>query len=290
MSPNTCTATTMHCCLNLKILQPPADLTKQQEQRPNLRHDNKMLKKWRPKSTRTVLTPDSSSHHETSHDAAKRRKTRHSTETSLAPASQRTNETTKIIPERSPPDLGSGISRYHLHSSASRNEAKQQPVWQDHSSCAGEKSDEEAILDVLGDQPDIGTSPLCHHCKYIFDNWSKWIDNEDFRYPHYENRFQLIDSAKNGCSLCYQFCRNEFEGRYKDWRFREEGVAGVLVVREENYGSRKDLISMTLALKAFSGPGNPPVDGLYEFDEFEVDMTPAVPIGEQIQLLTSLNG
>jgi hypothetical protein len=214
----------------------------------------------------------------------------------MAPASQRTNDTTIDVPEQSLPSLESGISRYHLRSGVSRKgssvvEARQQPVWPDHSSREGDKIDEkEAIFDIMGDERNISTSALCHHCQYMFDNWSKWAEDKEYRYPQYENRFQLIDSAKNGCSLCYQFCRNEFEGRYKDWRFREEGVAGVLVVREENYGSRKDLISMTLALKAFSGPGNPPVDGLYEFDEFEVDMTPAVPIGEQIQLLTSLNG
>jgi hypothetical protein len=220
-----------------------------------------MLKKKMSKSTRAFLQPDSSSHHETSRGDAKRRKTRHSTETSPAPASQRTNETTKIIPEGSPPDLGSGISRYHLRSSASRNEAKQQPVWQDHSSCEGEKSDdEEASFDIMGDQRNISTSPLCHHCQYIFDNWSKWTDDKKFRYPHYENRFQLIDSAKNGCSLCYQFCRNELVPRYGIGNGRQGDFAGVWVRSHGDFDSRmKDSIYITL-----------------QFDEFEVDMTPSV--------------
>lgn len=242
-----------------------------------------MPNKKMPKSTRAFLQPDSSSHREMSRDDAKRRKTNHSTETSLAPASQRTNETTKIIPEGSPPDLGPRISRYDLRSSASRNEAKQQPVQQDHSSCEGEKSDdEEASFNIMGDQRNSSTSPLCHHCQYIFDNWSKWTDDKKFRYPHYENRPQLIDSAKNGCSLCYQFCRNWFEGQ-PGWRLnRKGGVAGVGV--EEDFIHRREAkdsrpIILNLAFKMFSGSGNLIVD---QFDEFEVDMIPAVPLGEEI--------
>jgi hypothetical protein len=205
-------------------------VTKNRQQSPNPRHNHKIPKKKMPKSTRAFLQPDSSSHREMSRDDVKRRKTRHSTQTSMAPASQRTNETTKIIPEGSPPNLGSGISRYHWRSSVSRNEAKQQPVQQDHSSCEGEKSDdEEASFDIMGGQRNISTSPLCHHCQYMFDNWSKWIDDVDFRYPHYENKIQLEDSAKNGCSLCYQFCRNNFEGRFA-WR-RKGGGVGVGVAR-----------------------------------------------------------
>ena len=242
-----------------------------------------MPNKKMPKSTRAFLQPDSSSHREMSRDDAKRRKTNHSTETSLAPASQRTNETTKIIPEGSPPDLGPRISRYDLRSSASRNEAKQQPVQQGHSSCEGEKSDdEEASFDIMGDQRNISTSPLCHHCQNIFDNWSKWADDNDFRYPHYENKIQLKDSAKNGCSLCYQFCRNNFEGQLGLRRNRNGGVAGVkvkqgFIPRRNAKDSRS--IYLNLAFKIFSGSGNLIVD---QFDEFEVDMIPAVPLGEEI--------
>jgi hypothetical protein len=242
-----------------------------------------MPNKKMPKSTRAFLQPDSSSHREMSRDDAKRRKTSHSTETSLAPASQRTNETTKIISEGSPPDLGSGISRYGGHSHASSNEAKQQPVQQDNSSCEGEKSDdEEASFNIMGDQRNSSTSPLCHHCQYMFDNWSKWADDKDFHYPHYENKIQLEDSAKNGCSLCYQFCPNNFEGQLRLWRNRKGGVAGVKV--KQGFIPRRDTkdsrpIYLNLAFKMFSGSGNLIVD---QFDEYYVDMIPAVPLGEEI--------
>jgi hypothetical protein len=263
-------------------------ITKNRQQHLHPRHNKKMPKKKMPKSTRAFLQPDSSSHREMSRDVAKRRKTSRSAETIMTPASQRTNETTNDDPERSPPNFGSGIARYHLRSGASRKgssvvDAKQQPVWQEHSSREGEKSDEEeGIFDIKGDQLNISTSPLCHHCRYIFDNWSKWTDNKYFCYPHYENRFQLIDSAKNGCSLCYQFCRNRFEGQPGRGRNREGGVAGVrleedFIHKMEAKESRR--IALTLSFKMFSGSGNLIVD---QFDEFEVDMIPAVPRGEEI--------
>jgi hypothetical protein len=174
------TCTGSHDHVRLPQPQDPAIqhryVTKNRQQRPNLRHNNKIPKKKMPKSTRAFLQPDSSSHREMSRDDAKRRKTSHSTQTSMPPASQRTNGTRNEIPQKIPSNLGSGKSRYHLRSSSSRKDssvvdAKQQPVWQDHSSREGEKADDdEATFDTVGDQRDISTSPLCHHCRYIFDN------------------------------------------------------------------------------------------------------------------------
>jgi hypothetical protein len=240
-----------------------------------------------PKAKRAFLQPESSSHSEISWGDAKRRKTGHSTETSMEPASQRTNGTKNEIPEKGPSSLGSRIARYHLRSSSSRKDstvmdARQQPVGQDHSSLEGEASNgEEGIFDMKGDQNNISISPLCHYCRYMIDNWSKWIDDEDFRYPHYENHFQLIDSAKNGCSLCYQFCRNYLEGEPAVLWFREGNVAGVWV-RHAIMGRPGTHIVLALGIK-ISGPDSD------KWHEILVDMTPAVPLGEQVQLLMPLN-
>jgi hypothetical protein len=225
-----------------------------------------MAKRGRPKSTRSVRAPDSSSHHETSHVVAKRRKTHRSTiNNSMASASERTNETINNIPEPSQtsrPDMAFRKSRYHLRNAApvqgsSVADAREQPVPRDDSSF---EDDEEAISDMMGDQRDTNNSTLCHHCQYIFDNWSKWTDDKDYCYPHYDNEFQLMGSAKNGCSLCYQFCRNELVPRYGKVNGRYGGFAGARVRSWEKHYQKKGSTRISL-----------------QFDKFEVDMIPSVP-------------
>lgn len=52
-------------------------------------------------------------------------------------------------------------------------------------------------------------SHLCQECRRIFDHWDDVLEDEySARFPHCENIFALIESARNGCYLCSQFLRN----------------------------------------------------------------------------------
>jgi hypothetical protein len=235
-----------------------------------------------PNSTRAILTSDDSSYHETFQNAPKRRKT---------PTSQYQNGMTNEPLDQNPANLRPGIARYCLRSSGSRKDspvvqAEQQSVGQDHPSRVRDNTDDdESIPAIIGDQCNGSTSPLCHHCQDMFDNWSKWIDDEDFRFPHYDDQFQLIDSARRGCTLCYQFCRGRFEGHNEDrmrmLRNRQSPFPGVSVTKAESFiDEAKGVIRLRLAFKSIFIPTNFMVNDPDE-DDPEVDMTPDVTLGEQ---------
>jgi hypothetical protein len=73
---------------------------------------------------------------------------------------------------------------------------------------AENERDDASLFQVICNQGDGTTSELCHHCQWIIDHWSKYLEDEEFNFPHYEDTFQLENAAIGGCALCYQFWRH----------------------------------------------------------------------------------
>ncbi|KAF2787707.1 HET-domain-containing protein [Melanomma pulvis-pyrius CBS 109.77] len=60
----------------------------------------------------------------------------------------------------------------------------------------------------IGDLGDGTISDLCHHCQWMVNNWSKYLDDPEFKFPHHEDILHLEKAALGGCALCYQFWRS----------------------------------------------------------------------------------
>jgi hypothetical protein len=123
----------------------------------------------------------------------------------------------------------------------------------------GESEDDASVFEFTGERGDGTTSRLCSHCKWMLENWAehendllnnqRWNQySEPYRFPHYENIFQLKDSAID-CSLCYQFWRSgvhELQDARVAAKMRRGGYKGIGVRVFESHTSQKTNLSLRL--------------------------------------------
>jgi hypothetical protein len=166
-----------------------------------------------------------------------------------------------------------------------------------------DESDNGSLFQFVGDRGDGRTSVLCHNCQWIADNWSRYIEDSKFTFPHYGDTFQLEDSAMNGCALCYQFWRNGSDcvqeaRREMDNLGRSKYVStGVVTIGPNALCQMRDDSILSMSLTLLRQPDNELENSLHdvsivssgdrsnEIASFTVSLIPALSSGEPYAIL-----